>query len=396
MRRFSIWVLALALLVVGVLSTTAGAAALKDISTSWAKSDIESLVQDGVINGYPDNTFRPENPISRAEFAKVLANAFHFEPSGRGDFPDIRGHWAEKDINALIEKNIIQGYPDGTFKPNAQISRAEMVTMLIRAVRLDGDFGAHQFDWWPSFEDVPETHWAHDQVEIASRLGIVPSIFLTRFQPEKAANREETAAMIRTAKELITVQGTLENANNQNMLVVAPQIGQSLVLEVAPDANILRNNTKANSTDLLEGDQVYVVTGSYGSAQFVKASGIVTQADVMSKVLDLSKGFVTKEQLTAIMQGDWQSVQNEMKYSLYDQLLQNNIKPHEAEAIITQDWASLSGLGQERLAEALSEQWDIPMELIIALLQRDWKAAQTYGQVELTQRILGGLLTDSN
>lgn len=396
MRRFTVWMTALALLVVLVLSSGANAAGLKDISASWAKSDIEALVKDGIINGYPDNTFRPESPVTRAEFARMLARAFHYEPSARGDLSDIRNHWAEKDINALVEKGIIQGYPDGSFKPDAKISRAEMATMLIRAVKLDGDFQANQFGWWPSFDDVPETHWAYNQVEIANRLGIVPPVIATRFQPEQAANRGETAAMVRSARDLVTVQGTLQTADNPSTLMVAPLIGQTLVLEVAPDASILRNSTKAESKDLLEGDQIYVVTSSYGSAQFVRASGIVTQADVMSKVIDISKGFVTKEQLTAILRGDWQSVQNEMKYSIYDQLLKNDVKPHEAEAIITQDWTALGELGQERLAEALSQQWDIPVELIMALLQRDWKSAQEYGQVELTQRILDGLLNDNN
>jgi hypothetical protein len=168
-----------------------------------------------------------------------------------------------------------------------------------------------------------------------------------------------------------------------------------LVLEVAHDASILRNSTRSQAGNLVDGDQVYVVASNSGSAQFIKANGIVTQADVMSKVTDLSKGLVTKEQLGALVRGDWQTVRNEMKYSLYDELLQNGVRPHEAEALITQDWTALGGLGQERLAEALADQWDVPAELIIALLERDWQTAQEYGQVELTQRLLGGLLNDS-
>ena len=71
------------------------------------------------------------------------------------------------------------------------------------------------------------------------------------------------------------------------------------------------------------------------------------------------------------------------------------MKPHEAEALITQDWSALSGFGQERLAEALAAEWDLPPELIVALLERDWSTAQEYGQVELTQRLFGGLLNES-
>ncbi|NLA58163.1 MAG: hypothetical protein GX855_04595 [Firmicutes bacterium] len=115
----------------------------------------------------------------------------------------------------------------------------------------------------------------------------------------------------------------------------------------------------------------------------------------MSKITDLSKGLVTKEQLSALIKGDWPTVRDEMKYTLYDQLLKNGVKPHEAEALITQDWSALGDFGQERLAEALAAQWDLPPELVVALLERDWSTAQEYAQVELTQRLLGGLLNES-
>ena len=395
MRRYTIWMATLALLIVFSIGGVVNAAKLSDISASWAKTDIEALLADGVINGYPDQTFRPKNPVTRAEFARILAKAFRYESSGKPDFPDIQNHWAKKDISALTEKGIIKGYPDGKFHPDARISRAEMTTMLTRALKLDSGFEGGQFGWWPTFSDVPEGHWAYNSVEIASRLGILPPVFEAAFQPDRATNREETAAMVRAARDLTTVQGTLKLTDHQTTLMVNPLVGQPLVLEVAHDASILRNSTRSQAGNLVDGDQVYVVASNSGSAQFIKANGIVTQADVMSKVTDLSKGLVTKEQLGALVRGDWQTVRNEMKYSLYDELLQNGVRPHEAEALITQDWTALGGLGQERLAEALADQWDVPAELIIALLERDWQTAQEYGQVELTQRLLGGLLNDS-
>lgn len=396
MRRSTIQMLALALLMIMLLSSIVHGAQLSDISANWAKDDINRLIKDGVISGYPDNTFRPDNPVTRAEFARMLAKAFHYESSVKNSFSDTQTHWAKKDISTLAEKGIITGYPDGTFRPNAKISRAEMAKMLTRAVKLDGDFDGTQFGWWPSFDDVPENHWAYNSVEIANRLGILPPVIETRFQPDRAANRAETAAMIRAARDLTTAQGTLQATNDLNTIMVTPLVGQALILEVAPDASILRNTTKSQAANLVEGDQVYVVTSSFGRAQFIKANGIVTQADVMSKVTDLSKGLITKEQLSALLTGDWPKVRDEMKYGLYDQMLKNGVKPHEAEALLTQDWTALGGLGQERLAEALAQQWDLPVELIVALLQRDWKTAQQYGQVELTQRILGGLLSDNN
>ncbi len=395
MRRYTLWVTAMALLIALLFGSTTSAAKLSDISASWAKPDIEALLADGVLTGYPDRTFRPENSVTRAEFARILAKAFHYESSGKPNFADIQNHWARRDICALTEKGIIRGYPDGRFHPDARISRAEMTTMLTRALKLDGDFESTQFGWWPSFTDVTEEHWAYDSVEIASRLGILPPVFETTFQPERPANRAETAAMVRAARDLTAVQGAVALTDNQSTVMVAPLVGQSLVLELAPDASILRNSTISQPANLVQGDQVYVVTSTSGSAQFIKASGIVTQADVISKVTDLSRGLVTKQQLAALARGDWQTVRDELKYGLYDQLLQNGVKPHEAEALLTQDWTALGGLGQERLAEALAKQLDVPVELIAALLERDWKTAQEYGQVELTQRLLGELLNDS-
>ena len=396
MRHHKFSMAIMALLMVLLMSSTTTAAELKDISASWAKADIQALVAEGVISGYPDETFRPKNPITRAEFARILARAFHFvDSAGQAPFSDIHSHWAKNEISALAAKGIIQGYPDGKFHPDEKITRAEIVTMLTRALKLDKDFQADYFDWWPTFTDMSEDHWSYNSVEIASRLGIIPSIFGTTFQPERPATREETAAMVRTAADLVTIQGTLSAAGDHATLTVEPLIGQSLVLEVAPDASILRNSTKSEAANLVEGDQVYLVANRSGAAQFVKATGIVTQSDVMSKITDLSRGLVTKEQLSALVKGDWQTLRDEMRYSLYDQLLKNGVKPHEAEALITQDWSALSGFGQERLAEALAAEWDLPPELIVALLERDWSTAQEYGQVELTQRLLGGLLNES-
>lgn len=395
MRQHKFSMAIMALLMVLLFSSTTAAAELKDISASWAKADIQALAAEGVISGYPDETFRPKNPVTRAEFARILAKAFRFESGGQAPFSDTRNHWAKNEISALAAKGIIQGYPDGKFHPNEKITRAEIVTMLTRVLKLDKDFQANYFDWWPTFTDLSEEHWAYGSVEIASRLGIIPSIFGTTFQPERPATREETAAMVKTAADLVTIQGTLSAAGDQATVTIEPLIGHSLVLELAPDASILRNSTKSEAANLVEGDQIYLVANRSGAAQFVKASGIVTQSDVMSKITDLSKGMVTKEQLGALIKGDWQAVRDEMKYTLYDQLLKNGVKPHEAEALIIQDWSALSDFGQERIAEALAAEWGLSPELIVALLERDWQTAQEYGQVELTQRLLGGLLNES-
>ena len=98
---------------------------------------IYNLVNRGVINGYEDGTFKPDNTITRAEFAKVImvselgdANI----PAAASNFTDTNGHWADKYIAAAVNAGIINGYPEGTFKPDNTVTYAEAVKMVVCAL----------------------------------------------------------------------------------------------------------------------------------------------------------------------------------------------------------------------------------------------------------------------
>ena len=125
--------------------------------THWALWAIKYCTAKGYFKGYPDGTFRPDQSITRAEFATIV---YHF--LGIKDlsvsvykFEDVKGHWAQLYIEKLAELNYISGYPDGSFKPQASIKRSESVALLNRALRRGPLYGASQV-----FPDVPETHWA--------------------------------------------------------------------------------------------------------------------------------------------------------------------------------------------------------------------------------------------
>ena len=101
----------------------------------WAEGWIEDLYGDGLTSGYPDNTYRPENQVTRAEMAIFLLKARFGStysppaPSG-GAFSDVAGHWAEAWIEQLKEEGITSGYPDGTYRPENLVTRAEMAVFL--------------------------------------------------------------------------------------------------------------------------------------------------------------------------------------------------------------------------------------------------------------------------
>lgn len=105
-----------------------------DVSTGqWYNNAVSTMTRAGIVNGYPDGTFRPNAPITRAEMAKIIALFAKLDKTA-DRFPDAAGHWAEAYIRLAAGNGWIEGYPDGTFRPNQSITRAETVTMIDRVL----------------------------------------------------------------------------------------------------------------------------------------------------------------------------------------------------------------------------------------------------------------------
>ena len=103
-------------------------------SNAWYNTAVSTLSSMGIITGYPDGTFRPNANITRAEFAAIAAR---FDPSGNktaAAFSDILNHWAKDEISIAFNNSWVDGYPDGTFLPQRNISRAEAMTLVNRVL----------------------------------------------------------------------------------------------------------------------------------------------------------------------------------------------------------------------------------------------------------------------
>ena len=113
-------------------------ARFSDIQGHWAQPCIETLTDRKIINGYPDRTFRPNSPVTRAEYAALLVTAFPGEvfatlPSRGLQFRDIpSGFWAAGAIDLAVNANFFSGYPDKTFRPNQNIPRVQALVALAR------------------------------------------------------------------------------------------------------------------------------------------------------------------------------------------------------------------------------------------------------------------------
>ncbi|HHY46732.1 MAG TPA: S-layer homology domain-containing protein [Firmicutes bacterium] len=380
----------------GIASVLPGgvvSAAFRDTQHSWASDAIEALSSEGIIGGYPDGTFKPEASISRAEFAKIVARSFAIRPSGVPRFKDVRSdNWARGYIAAVDDKGIMSGYPDGTFRPSQGITRAEVATALVRALGLNDKLQPRQ-PAPPTFADVQNSHWAFRQVEMLNKLGVVPVHFGALFQPGVPATRAEVAWMVKGLTDLKTSSGKLAAFDPMYRTVTVRMAGgREETMSLGPDTEVFRNSVAADLDNLRTGDDVYVVATAYGEPKFITARGIVTKDDLANKVSVVTKGALTPDQVKALAEGRWNSVREGLEPVLRDRLLAYGLTPEEASSLLSQDWSSLGGLAKERLASVISQEIGVSTDLVIAVMDKDWQKAKTYGEIELAGLLLSKVL----
>lgn len=134
----------------------------------WFNNAVSTLSNAGIIAGYEDGSFRPNGYITRAEFATIAARFFDVTYSGKDLFPDISGHWAKDYINQAANKGFVNGYEDGTFKPDRNITRAEAVTLVNRTLDRHPDKNHFTKDMlvWP--DNMDQTKWYYADMQEAT------------------------------------------------------------------------------------------------------------------------------------------------------------------------------------------------------------------------------------
>jgi len=148
----------------GSRTPTGTAIRFNDTVGSQFSAAIDFVTAMGYMNGYPDGSFRPTGALSRAEAATVLSRIYGLSGTGSATFSDLpAGHWARNYVALSADRGIFHGYPDGTFGPNRELSRAESVALLVRADGRNLNPLQHQ-----RFSDVPEWHWAFNYIMSAS------------------------------------------------------------------------------------------------------------------------------------------------------------------------------------------------------------------------------------
>jgi hypothetical protein len=167
-------------------------------STHYAKTSIERLVRDGVVTGYKDGSFKPNQNVSRVEIAVMISRALDLQPSAgyTTKLKDVNPNaWYGKDLLGALEKGIIGGYSNNTFKPNEATTREQMATMVASTLIKAGK-KASAADL-TKFKDASEgSAWSKGSLAIAVSSGILGGYADNTLRPKKEITRAEAVVMI--------------------------------------------------------------------------------------------------------------------------------------------------------------------------------------------------------
>ncbi len=145
------------------------------------------------INGYPDGTVRPDGNITREEIAAVLHRVKEYEESTATGkvFPDVDAdRWSADEIEKMAGEQIILGYPDGDFRPEGNLTRAEFAALIYRFAALESEDGDNYLS------DLYDTHWAYKEIKALCNAGLVEGYEDGSFKPENNITRAEVMTVI--------------------------------------------------------------------------------------------------------------------------------------------------------------------------------------------------------
>lgn len=180
-----------------------------DIQNHWAKTSILAASERNFLKGYPDGTFRPDAPVTRAEFAATIYTSLPKQASSRAPitFIDVpANHWAANAINQAYQTNYLSGYPHRLFKPNQIITRVQALTALVSGLnyQVTGDPIVTLRKYYTDYGQIPS--YGMNAIAAATQKGIVvnyPNI--SQLQPNAKVTRGEIAAFICRVLEIPTV-----------------------------------------------------------------------------------------------------------------------------------------------------------------------------------------------
>ncbi|KHE71910.1 S-layer homology domain-containing protein [Halobacillus sp. BBL2006] len=217
MKRFLFFGVVLAFLLSLFTPGVAKAEAADDITGHFFEEDMRNLIDEGILKGYGDNTYLPEKPVNRSEFTAFLVRALDLEMKAAADysvaqvsespsFSDVTPEdWFYPSVITASTQSLVNGYPDGSFRPKREISREEMAVMIMRAADLKGVVSEKEPLNFDDNEEIQDIY--REAVQRLTNLGIltgkVDSEGNKFFDPKASTTRAQTAGVINRLLNII-------------------------------------------------------------------------------------------------------------------------------------------------------------------------------------------------
>ncbi|MBQ3063043.1 MAG: Ig-like domain-containing protein [Clostridia bacterium] len=252
MKKISRFIsLMLAAVMLSGLMITANAAGLSDITHHWAKSYIETAVQRGYVTGYDDGTFRPNQPVTRAEFCKMLNNALGLSATANISFKDVSSsHWYYKEVQKAVAAGYIGGYEDNTFLGGNKITRQEAAVVIARIVTSPSS----EKNISALKDSGTIASWALSGAKTVYSKGYMAGDNLGNFNPKGNLTRAEAVKIIESilSGEKVSSANLTVSASGQtysNWIIT----GNVIISDALASGNVTFNNCRILGTMLING-----------------------------------------------------------------------------------------------------------------------------------------------
>ena len=176
-----------------------GTTVFADIEGHWAKAPILKLYAKKIVSGYPDNTYRPENAVTRAEFIAMTVNAFNITGNEDMQFVDVdSGAWYAHVMSKAVSAGVVAGYEDGTVKPENLITREDAAVILYRVIKSRCTLPKNE----KKFADIDKcSEYAQEAVTIMAAAGIINGMDKNHFMPKENTTRAQIAVLLMNAAD---------------------------------------------------------------------------------------------------------------------------------------------------------------------------------------------------
>lgn len=281
-----------------------------DIKQHWAENTINTWIEQGYISGYPDGSFQPDNTITRAEFVTLANKAYQYYEKTDVSFHDVlKEHWAYPSIQTGVCAGYITGDENGTFRPDEKVSRAEAASMIARLQNITANENKISYS---DNDNIPA--WAQNAIFAVSQKNIMKGFPDGSFQPQKYMTRAEAVTALSMAlqnnsenntkndsendsKQHDTQQQTQQNQNQQydtqqNLSITLEKntmqnetiINDLIIPESMGNEQIILDHVTINGTLLVSGGGTVSMKGCNINQIELKQPNVVIDADVSSNI----------------------------------------------------------------------------------------------------------------